>query len=163
MSLLEWLKFWSKFYRIPPILKYSFRIPPPQNENCQRAQVREFQNTPPPNWNLGRSWHFKTFQFQNIWYQWETMCGKLLHVETLSSPDNYSFTLWRQQQFLVSKMPVLWRPPFGATIPICDVNIWRHQSNGSYSIAVAVDLLSLQIVSHGHNTGFPLHLENHEK
>ena len=99
MSLLEWLKFWSKFYRIPPILKYSFRIPPsPKNENCQRVQVREFQNTPPPpeNWNLGRSWHFKTFQFQNIWYQWETMCGKLLHVETLSSADNYSLTfVWK--------------------------------------------------------------------
>ena len=25
----------------------SFRIPPPQNENLQRVQVREFQNTPP--------------------------------------------------------------------------------------------------------------------
>ena len=39
--------------------------PPPENENCQRVQVWEFQNTPPPpeNWNLGRSWHFKTFQF----------------------------------------------------------------------------------------------------
>ena len=46
---------------------------------------------PPQNLNLGRSWHFKTFQFQNIWYQWETMCGKLPHVGTLSSPDNYSF------------------------------------------------------------------------
>ena len=32
-----------------PILKYSFRIPPP----------------PKKNWNLGRSWHFVTFQFQN--------------------------------------------------------------------------------------------------
>ena len=26
----------------------SFRIPlPPENENCQRVQIREFQNTPP--------------------------------------------------------------------------------------------------------------------
>ena len=34
--------------RIPPILKYSFRYPPPpENENCQRVQIREFQNTPP--------------------------------------------------------------------------------------------------------------------
>ena len=54
------------------------------------------RNTPPPpspppeNWNLGRSWHFKIFQFQNNWYQWQTMCDKLPHVETLSSPD-YSF------------------------------------------------------------------------
>ena len=79
MSLLEWLKFWSKFYslplfcRIPPppslsmkIVRESksdYRIPPqkwklsespsqstqypptPQNENCQRVQVR-VQNTP---------------------------------------------------------------------------------------------------------------------
>ena len=62
MTLLEWLKFWSKSYSLPPILKYrippqmkivreskseSFRIPP-QNENCHRVQLREFQNTPPP-------------------------------------------------------------------------------------------------------------------
>ena len=55
--------------RIPPILKYSFRIPP-QNENCQRVQIREFQNTPqmkivresksdsfriPPKWKLSES------------------------------------------------------------------------------------------------------------
>ena len=49
--------------RIPPILKYSFRIPPlkmkivresksesfrtPPNENCQRVQIWQFQNTPP--------------------------------------------------------------------------------------------------------------------
>ena len=45
MSLLEWLKFWSKFRENTPILKY--RIPPPPNENCQRAQIQEFQNTPP--------------------------------------------------------------------------------------------------------------------
>ena len=45
----------------------SFRIAP-ENENCHRVQVREFQNTPPPprKWNLGRSWHFKTFQF-SVW------------------------------------------------------------------------------------------------
>ena len=53
--------------RIPPILKFrippkmkivreskskSFRIPPP-NENCQRVQIREFQNT--PKWKLSES------------------------------------------------------------------------------------------------------------
>ena len=46
-----------QFQNSPPTLKMkivreskseSFRIPPP-----------------PENWNLGRSWHFKTFQFQN--------------------------------------------------------------------------------------------------
>ena len=116
MSLLEWLKIWSKFYRIPlfwnteyppplPTKKlklseilalwlFSFRIPPPpklkfrqilalcdfsvseyplpskKNWNLGRSWhfvTFQFQNTPPPpeNWNLGRSWHFVTFQFQN--------------------------------------------------------------------------------------------------
>ena len=133
MSLLEWLKFWSKFYslalfcRIPP----SPPAPPP-----------------PEKWNLGRSWHFKTFQFQNNppprkWnlsgspslrvseyppppikivresksesfripiseYQWETMCGKLPHVETLSNPNNYSF----------STVPVPILVSFGAYEPL---------------------------------------------
>ena len=127
MSLLEWLKFWSKFYRIPlfwnseypsenencqspspTVSEYppenencqsesdSFRIPspPPENWNLGRSwhfKTFQFQNTPPPeNWNLGRSWHFKTFQFQ------KTMCVKLPQVETLSSPDNYSFTFVTQ-------------------------------------------------------------------
>ena len=48
-----------------PILKYSFRITPP----------------PPINTDLGT---LRLFSFR-------TMCGKLPHVETLSSPDNYSF------------------------------------------------------------------------
>ena len=128
--------------------------PPPENWNLGRSWhfvTFQFQNTPPQklkfrqilalcdfsvleyppppeNWNLGRSWHFVTFQFQNtpppkieiyadlgtLWLfsfripppenwnlgrssQWETMCGKLPHVETLSNPDNYSFqmqTIW---------------------------------------------------------------------
>ena len=90
-----------------PILQY--RIPPsPENEKCQKSWDFEYfqlQNTPPPppeNWNLGRSWHFD-FSFaeyspppKKIWNygrssQWESMCGKLPHVETLSNPDNYSF------------------------------------------------------------------------
>ena len=43
--------------------------PPPDNWNLGRSwhfvtfQVPEYP--PPPNWNLGRSWHFVTFQFQN--------------------------------------------------------------------------------------------------
>ena len=184
MSLLEWLKFWSKFYRIPLFWNTVSEYPPPPNENCQRSwhfdfsvseyppppenwnlgrswhfdfSVSEYpppenwnlgrswhfdfsvsEYPPPENWNLGRSWHFdfsvseyspppwklkfrqilalwlfsfripppppenlnfvtswhfKIFQCQNNWYQWQTMCGNLPHVETLSSPDNYSFFL----------------------------------------------------------------------
>ena len=44
----------SESFRIPPLKmkivresKSEYRIPP-QNENCQRVQIREFQNTPPP-------------------------------------------------------------------------------------------------------------------
>ena len=84
--------------------------PPPGNWNLGRSwhfKTFQFQNTPPQeNCNFGRSWHFKTFQFQNIWYQWETMCGKLPHVETLSSPDNYSlWSLLLLLQILRSRLP----------------------------------------------------------
>ena len=50
-----------------PILKYSFRIPPPPKIKIVRdlgTLTFQFQNTPhpppphPKNWNLGRSWHF---------------------------------------------------------------------------------------------------------
>ena len=47
-----------------PILKYSFRIPPPpENENCQRSwhfdfSVSEYPPPPPENENCQRSWHF---------------------------------------------------------------------------------------------------------
>ena len=73
-----------------PILKYSFRIPPlpPPPQKWKLSEILalwlfSFKIPPfPRKWKLGRSWHFKT------------MCGKLPHVETLSSPDNYSF-YWR--------------------------------------------------------------------
>ena len=51
MSLLEWLKFWSKFLRIPVFCSTEY---PPPNENCQRVQIREFQNTT-PKWKLSES------------------------------------------------------------------------------------------------------------
>ena len=98
-----------------PILKYSFRIPrppPPENENCQRSwhfdfSVSEYPPPPPPeNENCQRSWHFD-FSVSEYpppppkieikadlgtlrLFSFRTMCGKLPHVETLSSPDNYS-------------------------------------------------------------------------
>ena len=180
MSLLEWLKFWSKFYRIPlfwntvseypprkwklseilalwlfsfripppPHLKlgslvwklkfgqilalwlFSFRIPPsptpppppPENWNLCRSWHFDFSVSeyppplPPENWNLGRSWHFDFSVSEypppppplphppkiEIWadlgtlrlFSFRTMCGKLPHVETLSSRDNYSLLLY---------------------------------------------------------------------
>ena len=79
----------SESFRIPPQNENCHRVQVrefqnteyPLNENCQRVQVREFQNTPPP----------QSFRIPISEYQWETMCGKLPHVETLSNPDNYSF------------------------------------------------------------------------
>ena len=32
----------------------------------------------------------------------------------------------------------MWTPPFGTTVPICDVNIWQRQSNENDDVAVAV-------------------------
>ena len=116
-----------KLSEILALWLFSFRIPPPPNENCQRSwhfdfSVSEYPPPPPENENCQRSWHFDfsvseypppprklkfrqilTFQFQNTppppenlnlgrSSQWETMCGKLPHVETLSNPDNYSFS-----------------------------------------------------------------------
>ena len=66
MSLLEWLKIWCKFYRIP--LFCNIEYPPPENGNLGRSWDFEYfqlQNTPPENWNLGRSWDFEYFQLQN--------------------------------------------------------------------------------------------------
>ena len=71
MSLLEWLKIWSKFYRMIPILKDSFRIPPPRKWKLSESlgtltfQFRRKVPPPPKIEIIGRSWHFVTFQFQN--------------------------------------------------------------------------------------------------
>ena len=47
MSLLEWLKFWSKSHRIPLFCSNLIQNTPHQNENCQRVQIQVSQNTPP--------------------------------------------------------------------------------------------------------------------
>ena len=111
-----------------PILKYSFRIPPPpENENCQRSwhfdfSVSEFP--PPPRkieiWaDLGT---LRLFSFRIPpplppkieikadlgtlrLFSFRTMCGKLPHVETLSSPDNYSFTRVMANNWFVITQP----------------------------------------------------------
>ena len=69
MSLLEWLKIWSKFYSLP--LFCNTEYPPPPKMKIVRnlgTLTSQLQNTPPslpPTfWNLGISWHFVTFQLQ---------------------------------------------------------------------------------------------------
>ena len=42
-----------------PILK--FRIPPPKMKIVRESKSKSFKIPPSPNWNLDRSWHFKTF------------------------------------------------------------------------------------------------------
>ena len=106
MSLLEWLKFWSKFYSLPPILKY--RIPPPPRKlefrqilalwlgriplppklefrQILAIWVLTWQNTPP-------SPQKKIENCQRVQIR-ELPHRELPHVETLSNPDNYSFLL----------------------------------------------------------------------
>ena len=69
MSLLEWLKIWSKFYRIP--LFCNTEYPLPQKLKFRQIlglwvfSVTEYPPPPPENWNLGRSWDFEYFQLQN--------------------------------------------------------------------------------------------------
>ena len=48
MSLLEWLKIWSKFYSLP--LFCNTEYPPPENENCQKSWHFDFSvaEYPPP-------------------------------------------------------------------------------------------------------------------
>ena len=88
----------------PPPLKMKIvresksEYPPPKMKNCQRVQVW-VQNTPPkmkivreskseyrippPNWNLGLSWHFKTFQFSVTEYHPPPKKLKFRHILAL--------------------------------------------------------------------------------
>ena len=65
MSLLEWLKFWSKFYSLPLFCRIPPPPPPPPPPQWKFSESPSLSTEYPPsgNWNLGRSWHFKTFQF----------------------------------------------------------------------------------------------------
>ena len=83
MKIVRDLGTWLFSFRLPPPPKLKFRqilalchfsvseYPPPENWNLGISWhfvTFQFQNTPPPppeNWNLGISWHFVTFQFQN--------------------------------------------------------------------------------------------------
>ena len=90
-------------------LTFQFQnTPPPPKMKIVRdlgTLTFQFQNTPPPNENCQRYWHFNFSVSEYLppqieikadlgtlrLFSFRTMCGKLPHVETLSSPDNYSF------------------------------------------------------------------------
>ena len=97
-----------KFSQILGLWVFSItEYPPLKIEISQILGLWVFSITEYPpqssNWNLGRSWDFEYFQLQNTppqtptppprSSQWETMCSKLPHVETLSNMDNYSLVL----------------------------------------------------------------------
>ena len=48
-----------------PYSEIQFQNTPPLKMKIVREPKSESFRIPPQNWNLGRSWHFKTFQFQN--------------------------------------------------------------------------------------------------
>ena len=58
-----------KFRQILALCHFSVSEYPQKNLNLGRSWhfvIFQFQNTPPPkNWHLGWFWHFVTFQFQN--------------------------------------------------------------------------------------------------
>ena len=66
---------WEFGSKIPvyPILGFDSQNTPPPAWKLKFRQILAFKDfsiltcgeypSPPPNWNLGRSWHFKTFQF----------------------------------------------------------------------------------------------------
>ena len=111
MSLLEWSELEVQILQNTPILKYSFRdTPAPSKMKIVRdlgTLTFQFQNTttsPRKLKSLGRSWHFhfSVSEYLSTLRQLKPRknvtstngklsCGNLPHVETLSSPDNYSF------------------------------------------------------------------------
>ena len=58
MSLLEWLKFWSKFFQNTPIL--SFRIPP-QMKIVRESKSESFRI--PPQWKLSESPNLRVCEY----------------------------------------------------------------------------------------------------
>ena len=73
------------------VYPYSVEYPPPENWNLGRSwHLKTFQFSvteypPPPNWNLGRTWHLKTFQFSVTEYppspkNWNL--GRSWHLKT---------------------------------------------------------------------------------
>ena len=101
-QILALCDFSSADYPPPPKLKLSQILPlcdfpvadyPPPPGKLKLRQILalcDFSSAdyPPPSkiCNYGRS------------SQWESMCGKLPHVETLSNPDNYSFVLQKREK-----------------------------------------------------------------
>ena len=93
--LLEYPLFWSTVLEYPPSRKWKLsespnprvsEYPLPQNENCQRVQIREFQNTPPPqNENCQR---VQIWEFQNTPPQkWKLSESPNLRVSEYPPPN----------------------------------------------------------------------------
>ena len=130
MSLLEWLKIWSKILQFTPILQYRIPPPPPKMKIVRNLGTLTFQlqNTPPPprklkfrqilalwlfscrippppqNWNLGRSWHFVIFQLQNTPPQIEIYAdlGTLTFQLQNTPPQNWN--LGRSWHFVIFQL-----------------------------------------------------------
>ena len=154
-KLSEMLALWLFSFRIPPLpkikivryvgtLTFQFQnTPPPPPKKLKFGQILalwlySFRIPPPPkNWNLGRSWHFSTLRL----FSFRTMCGKLPHVETLSSPDNYSFlsfshsvTHHLDKWWLLSNMTKSWQ--------VLNI-IWHADSHSFQAHSIGVKFLLL--------------------
>ena len=97
----------------------SFRIPPPKWKLSESPSLRVSEYPPkrklsespsprvseyPPQMKIVRESKSKSFRIPISEYQWETMCGKLPHVETLSNPDNYSLKSAEYNHFSLHRM-----------------------------------------------------------
>ena len=93
-----------KFRQILALWLFSFRIPPPQLKFRQilALWLFSFRIHPPP-----QKIKIKIFQFQNNWYQWQTMCGKLCVA---------SYHMWRLYPARITTRWYFYRPQtkFGA-------------------------------------------------
>ena len=113
MSLLEWLKIWSKFYRIPLFCNTEYP-PPPENENCQKSWHFDFSvaEYPPPPPKL---------KFRQILALWLFSCrippppGKLKFRQILALCDfsvaEYPPPKWKLSEILALTFQLQNTPP----------------------------------------------------
>ena len=108
----EYPLFWSTEY-----------LPPPQNENCKRVQIREFQNTPilklvqnpPPKWKFSESPNLRVSEYPpnencqrvQIWEFQNTPILKLVQNTPLPKNENCQRVQIREFQNTPSKMKIV--------------------------------------------------------